>query len=397
MLNEYLPVWLLRPVKKTAFFMLETAYAFRALLPARRRRAFRRDEAERVLRNAGYDFPRIFDVAYAPLLPDTLDLSIVVPVYNGEKFLRNCIDSLLAQRTRYSFEIICVNDGSTDSCAAILSEYAAKSDKVKVYSQENQGISAARNVGIAHASGRYIGFVDNDDTVTPDYVETILNAAMLNDADIVQTGHFIVKTDGTVLNTVSEPDRLIECTAADNIIMKTKGYIWGGCLRKRLFENARFPLGFWFEDMVTCMIYVRMAKRIVMLAAPLYINLVHGNNASRTIWKTRNVKSIDQFWLALQCDEFTRNVLKLPQDNVAMTMLLREWSAMLLKRTAGLPDDVHAAFFALASDYVKSLNFSYRTTNRYYRQIYKSLIGGNYARWKNLARALAFANDRRAC
>lgn len=109
-------------------------------------------------------------------------LSLVVPVYNVAPYLRCCLDSLFAQ-TRAADEIIVVDDGSTDGCPAILAEYAAKAPKIRVIRQENGGLSAARNIGMANAGGRYLAFVDSDDFIVPAMYERLLTMAQADDLD----------------------------------------------------------------------------------------------------------------------------------------------------------------------------------------------------------------------
>lgn len=111
-------------------------------------------------------------------------VSVIVPVYNVAPYLRQCLDSLVNQ-TLQDIEIICVNDGSTDECAEILSDYAYRYGNIIVKNQSNKGPSAARNNGLATANGNYIGFVDGDDWVNSDYYEEMLAAAFYHNADIV--------------------------------------------------------------------------------------------------------------------------------------------------------------------------------------------------------------------
>lgn len=100
-------------------------------------------------------------------------VSIIVPVYNVEKYLKRCLDSLVNQ-TLKDIEIICVNDGSTDGSLAILDEYVRNDDRIVVINQENSGQSVARNRGIDVAKGEYIGFVDSDDWVSEDYLKSCI-------------------------------------------------------------------------------------------------------------------------------------------------------------------------------------------------------------------------------
>ena len=111
-------------------------------------------------------------------------MSIIVPVYNVEDYLRRCLDSIERQ-TLAAWECICVDDGSPDGCGAILDEYAAKDSRFVAIHQENAGVSVARNAGIDAARAEYIGFVDPDDWIESDTYELALEAARRTGADIV--------------------------------------------------------------------------------------------------------------------------------------------------------------------------------------------------------------------
>ena len=113
-----------------------------------------------------------------------IGVSIIVPVYNKERFLRQCLDSLLDQTYR-AIEIICVNDGSTDGSLEILQDYAERDNRIVVIDQENKGAGNARNAGIRIARGRYLQFLDADDFFEPVMIEKMLKKADAKDADIV--------------------------------------------------------------------------------------------------------------------------------------------------------------------------------------------------------------------
>lgn len=126
-------------------------------------------------------------------------VSVIVPVYNVEKYLRCCLDSIITQSYPY-LEIICVNDGSTDSCGKILEEYKKKDERIIVITQENKGLSCARNTGIDNASGNYIMFVDSDDFIEVNMVEVMLKNLLTYDSDFVieSVWAFDEKTQGRV-------------------------------------------------------------------------------------------------------------------------------------------------------------------------------------------------------
>ena len=113
-----------------------------------------------------------------------IDISVIIPVYNVEEYLKDCLDSICNQSFK-NIEIICVNDGSTDNSANILDEYASKDDRIKVLSQANQGLAASRNNGLVEAKGNYIYFIDSDDYLELDALEKLYNNAVTNDSDVV--------------------------------------------------------------------------------------------------------------------------------------------------------------------------------------------------------------------
>ncbi|UOK56378.1 glycosyltransferase [Bacillus sp. OVS6] len=121
-------------------------------------------------------------------------ISIVVPIYNVEKYLHKCIDSILSQNFT-DLEIVLVNDGSTDSCGRICDEYSIKDNRVKVIHKKNGGLSDARNTGIEISTGDFIGFVDSDDWVEPNMYETLYNLCISNSADISTCSIFVWDID----------------------------------------------------------------------------------------------------------------------------------------------------------------------------------------------------------
>ncbi|MDO4527300.1 MAG: glycosyltransferase [bacterium] len=183
-------------------------------------------------------------------------VSIIVPVYNTGPYLRTCLDSICGQ-TYSKLEIICVNDGSTDDSAAILSEYAAKDERIKVFSQKNAGLAAARNVGLQCATGEWIGGVDADDYIVPDTIEYALSKVTVS-IDVIYFGFEkvwpISQTDG-ISNWswdlhVDEGEHKISVKVLLDLPISFCTYLW----RRSFLEKtqARFPEGLWYEDLMFC-------------------------------------------------------------------------------------------------------------------------------------------------
>lgn len=125
-------------------------------------------------------------------------ISIIIPVYNVSKYLKECLESVLAQ-TYTEIEIICINDGSTDNSLEILKDFQQKDFRIQIFNQENQGVSTARNKGLKIAKGNYIGFVDADDRVFPEMYERLLENLIKYDADISHCGYEMLTPNGKKL------------------------------------------------------------------------------------------------------------------------------------------------------------------------------------------------------
>lgn len=347
------------------------------------------------LKFVGYTFPPLWN-SLPPLRSESkVQLSIIIPVYNSEKYLRGCLMSILEQQTKYEYEVICINDGSKDNSLAILDEMKKQyPDKVRVYNQENCGISATRNRGISLATGEYIGFIDNDDTVSPYYVEKIINRAYETGADFIQTAYRNVTPQGEVLGEVSHGELVFDTSDEEITLKEAQGYIWGGAIRRSIFEKLRFPVGFWYEDMINRLVVVRIARRIATISNPLYFYLVHDTNASRTLWRSNGVKSVDQVWLARQLSEYSIYELKKPVDKILYTQLLLEYSLILMFRMKMMDKKTRKAAFVIAAGYIKSLNYDYSGTDKYLRRSEMALKCNNYYAWMLNAKA-QYYNEKR--
>lgn len=133
---------------------------------------------------------------------ENIEISVIIPVYNSEKYIGKCLESL-ANQTIKEIEVIIVNDGSTDHTAEIIEQYEREHDlRIRLFYRENAGQAAARNFAIAKAAGSYIAFMDSDDYVDSDYLQKLYDTARQYQSDVVTCGYRSVKPDGTVLRTV---------------------------------------------------------------------------------------------------------------------------------------------------------------------------------------------------
>lgn len=212
-------------------------------------------------------------------------VSIVVPVYNCEKYLEKCLDSLMNQ-TYKNIEIILIDDGSQDSSASICDIYAEKYSNVCVFHKENGGASSARNMGIAKARGKYIGFIDADDYVYPTYIESLYTLIEEYAADISMCTCYKMNEKETIPQLSKNLDeKNIECFTSEEAIEKLlyrKGIIGYPVVKlfraneikeKMFLENVVYG-----EDFIFIYNTIKSAKKIVLLRENLYIYIQHDNS-----------------------------------------------------------------------------------------------------------------------
>ena len=184
-------------------------------------------------------------------------VSVIVPVYKVEPYLRTCVDSILAQ-TFTDFELILVDDGSPDNCGAICDEYAFLDSRVRVIHQENQGVSAARNLGVKEAKGKYIAFVDSDDAIHPQMYEMLVPVLENTEYPLIHCAFHRSYDD----DISSFPERYMFSiddvqimTSEEGMVRMMDGthyghYIWKGLYRAEYIRKYLFPDGVRWEDVI---------------------------------------------------------------------------------------------------------------------------------------------------
>lgn len=219
---------------------------------------------------------------------DEKDLSIIIPTYNNEAFIEQCIESVKNQKTDYAMEIVVINDGSKDHTEQILEKY--ESDEcIRIITQQNKGFSGARNTGIDLARGKYIMFVDSDDMLLADAIENLMKVAIENDADVVAGGYRRVYQDGRVAKIVTYQDEKVDPQGVYH------GEPWGKVYKRNLFEHLRFPLGYLYEDSIFAQIVWPLCKNCYTISRPVYDYVVNEQGISKTSRGTR--KCVDSLYI----------------------------------------------------------------------------------------------------
>ena len=306
------------------------------------------------------------------------DLSLIVPVYNAQNYLEECILSLTNQVTDYKYQLIFVDDGSKDNSLSILKKYEKKFDFVKVIIQKNSGVSVARNTGINYSEGTYIGFVDADDYVKENYVQYLLSEAYKNNCDIVKGSYYELKNKG--LREIHFGNKYIDCNINKKALYLVKGHPWGCVIKRDLFKKVRFPKGYWYEDMIMKFLIISQSSNVRLIDECLYYYRIVDNSLSRK--KTNSYKCLEQFFLLKNIME-KYNEMKLSKDELYYKNILHEIGPVLWLRTRNIDKQTRENVFLLACNLESKYDEEYKKINLNFVQTYilKSLRNRQFYLW----------------
>ncbi|MGM9635299.1 MAG: glycosyltransferase family 2 protein [Candidatus Avispirillum sp.] len=223
-------------------------------------------------------------------------LSIIIPVYNVEKYLPACLESV-DRAAQGRCEILLIDDGSTDSSGALCEDFAHGRDDVKVIHQENAGLGGARNTGIEAAGGEYLFFVDSDDTVTEDSVDTVLENISLYNPDMLCFSLRCINESGKVLYEAGPdfPAGKIFDPNEDRFILTQSPNAWNKVFRASLFKESgiRFPPRLWYEDLHTIPKLLALCHSVVYCPKILYNYLSRTGSIMNSSKVDRNIEIVE--------------------------------------------------------------------------------------------------------
>lgn len=293
-------------------------------------------------------------------------VSIIVPIYNVEKYIRQCIDSILNQSMK-DWELILVDDGSEDSSGNIADEYAAVDSRISVIHKKNGGASSARNAGLDVAQGEYICFVDSDDWIEEDYLKHLYEACVMHHADVTVCGY--KECNGEIVKSViSGGEKNTPTTGKDAINrLYTQDYIstvvvWNKLYAGKLFERIRFPEGMIHEDEVVCPEILYEADTIVFVDNCEYNYRV--DNTTSVMRAKYSLKHLDMLKaLELRMDFFKEKDLRLYYEKDSFKYLYKILLNIIDIKQADNIDNAYQVIKELKSrywyKYRESLRFSW--------------------------------------
>lgn len=225
-------------------------------------------------------------------------ISVIVPIYNVEKYLKRCIESILNQ-TYFNIEIILVNDGSTDNSLEIANEYKKNDSRIKVISKKNGGLSSARNIGIDNANGKYLTFIDSDDYISSDYIEILYNSIIKYNSDISVAIFKLVFEDNSQKR-IYKTKRVNEyVNDRYNMLIKMfyqKDFDTSAVAKLfsvKIFEGVRFPEGLLYEDLATIYKLFMNAKKISYINKEIYFYFQRKGSITKDNFKVKDFDLIN--------------------------------------------------------------------------------------------------------
>lgn len=343
-------------------------------------------ESEKLLENLRKDPRQKRNTAIKNLeIINNIDLSIIIPVYNVEKFIEECLESILRQETHYIYEVIIINDGSTDNSLELINKFL---DRKNIYliNQENQGLSVARNSGIDAAKGNYLMFVDSDDILIEGTIEKFLHEGIKGNYDIVEGKLKKFKEIGEInyISTYTGPYKEEKYKDNPDYILNCTGFACGKLYKRNLWSRIRFPENYLFEDTIIKYILLRQAKSYLFI--PTYVYGYRYNSESLTRKIVGSSKSLDTLWIVKFLLEECKSI-KIANDETLYKLTLNQLGKVMFSRIYNLDYETQKAALVISKRILISIRESRPTKMSFMnRALENSILSLNLKQWKLLSK-----------
>ena len=306
------------------------------------------------------------------IIDENIDLSIIVPAYNSSDYIKECISSVLMQKTSYNYELIVINDGSKDDTLEKINLFK-ENKHLKIITQENKGFSGARNRGIDESLGKYIMFLDSDDLLCENSIEKLIKTAKEKKSDIVQGSYYTFNKNGNKFYTNITPTE-------KNKEISVPGFPWGKVYKAKLFEKVRFPLDFWYEDTIVNYLLARLSNKYVAISDYVYGYRINEKGITFTSKKSKKV--LDTYWIIEEMIDLSKNIgLKI--DDSIYDMTIFQLSNLLYRRIHFLDEETIKNTFILACYLMQDIGIKdSKNKSIIFRDIEKAFKEKNYKLWK---------------
>lgn len=310
-------------------------------------------------------------------------ISVIVPVYNVEKYLDNCVESIVNQ-TYKDLEIILVDDGSPDNCPVMCDEWAKKDDRIKVIHKENGGVSSARNIGLDNVTGEYIGFVDSDDYLKSNMYELLIENLTATNSDISVCSTFLVDENNNIkADNIFESQVLNQEEAVKFLSYKMNNSLWNKLFKKDMFKGCRFDEGHTFgEDHLILLQVLKNVNRVSFISDSLYYYVQRSNSTTGSKFSKR---SFDQVYMKdalynyvkenyLYVSEYYRKLSFTARENMCRKIILSNSDEEFAKELDEYKKYMKKEFSIVKSNLSKRETLEYKMIC-YFKPMYKFVFG----------------------
>ena len=283
-------------------------------------------------------------------------ISIIIPVYNSEKYLEKCLNSIINQ-TYKELDIILIDNGSTDSSNEICKEYQKRDERIKLITVENKGVSDARNKGLDIAEGEYISFVDSDDTIEPNFIQSLYETCKKNNADIS-----VININYKYSNHINRPLNMETQVISNKEFYRQltegiKGFVANKLYKKEVISNIRFDTGITIcEDLLFNVEIAKNVKKISILNEYLYNYYQNPNSAHNSNNRQSNIKKIEAY----------NRILKIISENSPENLIFYKYqylkTAIEIKKEEKLKDEESSSLKKTIYKYYKEVMHSNKIT-----------------------------------
>lgn len=297
------------------------------------------------------------------------DLQIVIPVYNVEKYVKECLDSVKKQVTSYRYKVVIVDDGSIDNSATIIDSY--KADNWEIIHKQNGGLSSARNEGIRKIDARYIMFLDSDDYLPAGALQSMLDVAYRYDADLVQGGTYRALRNEKLIDKYryKKMHPIVD-------LKESQGFAWGKIYKNNLFSEIVFPVGYLFEDtMISFMIFTTIRDGYYI---PAMTYVYRDNETSITNTLVNNPRVVETYWIT------EKMIIEFKERGITESAIYREMVLNQIicncRRLIHLPESIQKDVFILSCNLIESYPFNEMNIKRH-KLLYRALKQHDYGNY----------------
>ncbi len=305
------------------------------------------------------------------------DLMVIIPVHNVEKYVEQCIDSVLNQKTKYSVDIYVVENGSTDRSLEIVRKYK-ETDTFHILISDLTGLSEARNCALKNITADYIMFLDSDDYLEQGALEKLMNKAIEYNADVVEGNYRVFRNDGTIIKETNTAGSRNDNDYANNI----SGLALMKIMRATLWENIIFPAGYLYEDTILSYAILPYCKRKYRISDVVYN--YRRNESGITMSSRNSYRAIETVWLT---DALWKEICSKKELDDELYFKFIEQLRLNLDRLNRLDERIQKCAFVIAQKYINNMDYKCNTKLPHKHKLFVKAIKCNqFKRAQVLAR-----------